>query len=153
MNFKAPMVVAACSLVLGSCAWWEGFIHPHGSGHTAKVVVCKEKECRVKVTVSACAISVDPESLGIAKGVHDVEIVWEIKNSPGVTFPRENAIFFKEKDRAAAARQFRAPRLRDEKTFSWLDANSGPGEFHYGVNVIDNGKACPTLDPIVINDM
>lgn len=152
MNIKAPMVVAACSLVLGSCAWWDGFIHSQGAGNSAKAVVCKEKECRVAVTVTACAISVEPEVLGIAKGGRDIDIVWEIR-SPGVTFARENAIFFKEKDRAAAARQFREPRLLDDRKFRWRDANTGPGEFHYGVNVIDNGKACAPLDPIVINEM
>lgn len=153
MNFKALLVVAACSLVLGSCAWWDRFIHPQGGGNAAKAVVCKEKECRVAVTVSACTISVDPEVLGIAKGVRDVDIVWEITQSPGVTFARENAIFFKERDREAAAKQFRDPKLLDEKKFRWRDSNSGPGKFDYGVNVVENGKACPTRDPTVINDM
>jgi hypothetical protein len=153
MNFKAPLVVAACSLVLGSCAWWDRLTQPHGGGNAAKAVVCKEKECRVAVTVSACKITVDPEVLGIAKGVHDVDIVWEITKSPGVIFPRVNGIFFKEKDRAAAAKQFRDPRLLLEgKQFRWKDANIAAGEFQYGVTVVDNGKAC-TLDPIVINDM
>ena len=154
MNFKAPLMVAACSLVLGSCAWWDRFIHPGEGGHGTKAVICKEKECRVAVTVSACAISVEPYVLGIAKGVRDVDIVWEIVKSPGVTFPRENGIFFKEKDREAAARQFRDPRvLEDGKKFRWRNENSVHREFHYGVNVVDNGKSCPPLDPIIVDEM
>lgn len=153
MNSKASLAIATCSLVLGSCAWWDGIFHSRGGGNAAKAVVCKEKECRVAITVSACAINVEPEVLGIAKGVRDVDIVWEITKSPGATFARENGIFFKEKDREAAAKQFRDPRRLDDKKFRWRDANSGPGEFQYGVNVIDNGKACKPLDPTIINEM
>lgn len=153
MNFKAPLVVAVCGLVLGSCAWWDRATHEKGSGYAAKAVVCKEKECRVAVTVSACTIAVDPEVLGVAKGNREVDIVWEIVKSPGVVFPRDNAIFFKEKWRKAAAEQFRDPKLLHDKKFRWHNANSGPGEYHYGVNVIDNGRTCPPLDPVVIDEM
>ncbi|MGZ5032085.1 MAG: hypothetical protein ACXWAC_02715 [Usitatibacter sp.] len=152
MNLKAPLVVAACGLVLGSCAWWEQSSQPRASSYAPKAVVCRERECRVTVTVAKCTINVEPEVIGIAKGVHDVDIVWEIR-SPGVTFAREHAVFFKEEFRAAAAKQFREPRLLDDRKFRWRDANTGPGEFHYGVNVVDNGIPCKPLDPIVINDM
>lgn len=153
MKIKAPLLLAVLGVLLGGCAWWEHqFSHPTGAT-AIRGPVCKQKECLVTVTVSACRIKVDPDWLGIAKGNYDVDIVWEIRNSPGVTFAKEHAIYFKEKDRAAAARQFREPRLLDDRKFRWRDANTGPGEFHYGVNVIENGKSCPPLDPSVVNDM
>jgi hypothetical protein len=146
MNSKALLTMAACGFALGSCAWWEG----HAA--EAKAVVCKEKTCRVAVTVNACKVSVDPDVLGIFKGVRDVEIVWEIK-SQGAVFVRENPISFKPKDRDAAAKQFSSPALLDEKRFRWRDANSAPGQFHYEVRVIDKGTTCPPLDPTVVNEM
>ncbi len=151
MNIKAPLAIAACSLVLGSCAWIEKLLHPSPSNTHPNAVVCKTKECLVRITVAACAITVDIPVLGIAKGNRDVDIVWEIR-SEGAVFAREKPVFFKG-DRAEAARQFSEPRLLADKKFRWRDANSSPGRFEYGITVVDNGKACAPLDPTVINDM
>lgn len=150
MTSKAPLILAACGLVLGSCAWWEG--HAQGHGGASKAVVCKEKTCHVAVTVTACKITVEPDVLGISKTVRDVDIVWEIK-SPGAVFVREDPIFFKPKDREAALKQFSRATWLDEKRYRMRDANSGPGQYYYGVKVIDKGTTCPPLDPSVVNEM
>jgi hypothetical protein len=152
MKIKAPLLVAILGLALGSCAWFD---HDSRAAGKSAVLgpVCKEKKCAVAVTVKACVITVDPSWLGLAKGVTDIEIEWQIRNSPGVAFARDGAIFFKEKDRAAAARQFRNGKLTESTKYSLWDANTAPGEFNYGVTVVDNGKLCPPLDPTIVNEM
>lgn len=150
MKFKASLLVSVFSLLLGSCAWWDA----HGDGKpVAKGPICKEKKCRVVVTVAACKIVVNPDWLGLAKGVTDIEIVWEIEKSAGVTFAGTGAVFFKEKDREATARQFRGAQLVDDKKYRMTALNTARGEYHYGVTVVENGKQCPPLDPIIVSDM
>ncbi len=151
MNVKAPLVIAACSFALGSCAWLDRLLHPAGGSGSPSAVVCAEKECRVAITVTNCVITVETPVLGIKKGNRDVDIIWQIR-SKGAVFARENPIFFKG-DRVEAARQFTLPKLLGEQEFRWRDANSSPGEFRYGVTVVDGGKACAPLDPIIINEM
>ena len=115
--------------------------------------LCKQKECNVAVQVTKCTITVDPEWLGIAKGNRNVEIIWEIHGSPGVVFAEKDPVFFKPEDREAAAKAFREPKANSPTKYRWLNLNSGPGIYHYGVRVVDNGKACPPLDPVVIDEM
>jgi hypothetical protein len=116
-------------------------------------VVCKEKGCSVAVRVVACAITVEPEWLGVAKGNRDVEIIWEIRDSPGVTFAKDEPVFFKPQDRESAGKQFSSPKPYSGTRYRWLNANNAPGVYHYGLRVVDNGKACPPLDPIIIDEM
>jgi hypothetical protein len=113
--------------------------------------VCRQHQCLVAVQVSACRVTVDPDWLGIARGNHDVEIVWEIRNSPGVTFSRDEPVFFKSKELASKA--FTNPKGEGGTRYSWHHVSTGPAVYHYGVRVVDNGRACPPLDPSIIDEM
>ena len=152
MNAHAIGSIAVAAVLLAGCC-----LAPRGEGGSAgdrvTAAICKEKECKVAVRVAACTITVDPEWLGVARGNRDVAIVWEIRNSPGVTFAKEGPIFFKERDREPAARQFSKPQPMGDTTYRWTMANNSPGVFHYGIRVVDNGRACPPLDPTIVADM
>jgi hypothetical protein len=150
MNNKMLWSIAVVGLVVAGCC-----LAPRGQGSEPPIqaAICKEKECVVAVQVAACAIRVNPDWLGVAKGNRDVEIVWEIRNSPGVTFAKEDPIFFKDRYREAAARQFREPKALSDTKYRWQNANSAPGVYHYGVRVVDNGRACPPLDPVIVDEM
>jgi hypothetical protein len=147
MKAKALLPAAAATLLLTSCHW------VHGDDKAGVAKVCTKKDCYVAVTVRDCTIRVDPPTITIS-GNRDVEIFWDIVRSPGVTFAPQDAVFFKPDSIERARLQFSRPQLQKENTrFRWLDANNAKGEFNYGVRVVQDGKACPPLDPIIINDM
>jgi hypothetical protein len=147
MNKKALGAVAIAGFLVNGC-------HAQPTRpQSATTDICKQKSCLVTVRVAKCDITVEPEWLGVAKGNRNAEIVWEIRDSPGVTFTKDEPIFFKKEDVEAAARQFSEPKVLGPTKYRWLNTNSAPGTYHYGVRVIDNGKTCPPLDPIIIDEM
>ena len=149
MNNKALWSVAVGSLIFSGCG-----LGPPVSALAApppSAGVCKQKQCMVTVRVAACSITLDPDWLGVAKGNRDVEIIWEIRGSPGVVFAKGDAIFLK--DPAVVGKHFREPKAPGDTKYRWLHANSGPGIYYYGVRVVDNGKACPPYDPVIIDEM
>jgi hypothetical protein len=105
----------------------------------------------VAVHVSACRITVDPEWLGIARGNREVDITWEIRNSPGVVFASEAPIFFKNME--VAAKAFRDARAEGGTRYRLRHNSVGPAIYHYGIRVVDNGRTCPELDPSIIDEM
>jgi hypothetical protein len=106
---------------------------------------CNAHECHVKVTVSDCNISLDPDPIGIA--AKDVEIHWDIVGG-NATFA-QNGIAIKddaqgEFDRGHLAEQDRKFIVHDKNTF--------PKTYKYIVSVKQGGAACRPLDPSIINN-
>ena len=60
-----------------------------------------------------------------------------------MVFAEKEPIFFKPEDREAAAKAFREPKAYSPTKYRWQNLNSGPGIYHYGVRVVDNGKGMP----------
>lgn len=144
---NVPAVLIA-ALVLSSCAW----LHDGKETKAGSLKCGKGDECRALVTVKDCAITLSVDRIVIPRDNKDVTIAWEIKDSPGVVFA-ENGVFFKPQSLAAARKQFKPVRSRTPGRFEWIDLNTAPGTFHYGVSVIERGKACAPLDPIIVNDI
>lgn len=138
----ARALALAGSLVIAGCALIEG------SGGGTKFAACNSSTCNLTVRVSHCSVSVDNPQLHVAKGGQK-QIIWHLRSSdPAVAFAPDG-IFFK----SATNGQF--PDLHKEggSIFRSTDLNTAGGTYTYGVRVTSSGNACPTLDPIVVNDM
>lgn len=110
--------------------------------------------CLVTVKVGAgCSFTVTPWTLGMLAGNRNVKIHWQIDpaSAGNAEFALADGIFFK-----GPANEFDDPKRLSKTEFRWNDKNpSGPypaRPFAYGINVIQGGKPCPTLDPTIVND-
>jgi hypothetical protein len=152
MKAGALLWTAAAGFLFAGCAWLDrdDGTPPSTSGNVP--VTCSQTPCPpIQVTVTACVVTITPASYRVGKGVKGATIVWDVQ-TPNVTFPSQ-PIRWKKESQALAEREFTNPRLlRDGRGFSWDDGNSQPATFNYGVNVIQDGKACPPMDPTIIND-
>jgi hypothetical protein len=155
------IVLALCTaFLLSSCAWWNQVTGGNdstssngpGRGIAGEKHCKKGDDCGADVFVKDCVITVSVDKLIVARDNKDVFITWTLKDSPGVKFAKDG-IFFKPESARAAVKQFTRVESRSDDVFVWKDANTEPGTFKYGVKVIENGKACPPLDPIIINDI
>ncbi len=119
------------------------------SGTTYK---CFEKEkCRVTVVVTECSatgITANPNTLKVARRLRDVPIVWTLRAPAGFSFAPDGVNF---KSKEMASRQFTTSKAGSHE-FVWEDANTAYGTFPYNIKVRRDGKDCPVLDPIVVND-
>jgi hypothetical protein len=132
------LLVACLPALLAGCASMEG----GGRGAGAP---CSTHYCRVTVTVDAsCRISVAPEDLPIAAANKNAVIQWDIV---GGSFP-QGAIAFKDDPGDEFHGWSHSPRV-----ITVVDRHDKVGvTYRYGVTVIgSNGKACPTLDPTIMN--
>jgi hypothetical protein len=149
------IALAVCAaFLLSSCAWWNEHVVAQGTSAPRGEKRCEKGiACEATVTVKDCNITVSVDTIVVVRDNKDVVITWRLKDSPGVKFAKDG-IFFKAESLRAAERQFRRVESKSpEDTFQWRDANTEPGKFKYGVKVIENGKECPPLDPIIINDI
>ena len=108
-------------------------------------------KCEITITVGAnCTLSFDPYVLGIHAPLRDIDVRWVLsRESAGrVEFPRTNGVFFKS---PSSGGQFSPPQYVNPTTYRSRDKNSGFSDNAYGVNVNQDGKACPTYDPSIIN--
>ena len=141
--------------VLVGCSWFHrdsddvksSAVKPPGT--TFK---CFEKnQCRVTVVVTSCSatgITANPYTLKVARRLKDVPIVWTLRAPAGFSFAPD-AINFKNKE--LASRQFTTSKSGSHE-FVWEDANTAYGTFPYNIKVRQDGRDCPVLDPIVVND-
>ena len=110
-------------------------------------------KCEVNITVGeGCTFQFDPYVLGIHKTLKDVEIRWNItKASAGkVEFPKKKGIFWKSQTSTQNS-ELEDPQYAGPTQYKAKDKNSSFSDNPYGVNVIQNDKACPTYDPSIIN--
>ena len=109
-----------------------------------------DKDCKIIITVGKnCTLSFNPYILGIPKDFKDVDIVWKLRSSDDkvkVEFPKTKGVFFK-----SPSGHFSPPQYVNATTYQSKDANPAFSDNPYGVNVIQDGKACPTYDPSIIN--
>ena len=141
--------------VLAGCSWLQRestdvkSSATQSSGTTFK---CFEKsQCRVTVVVTACsasAITPNPYTLKVTRRLRDVPIVWTLRAPAGFSFAPDGINF---KNKEMASRQFTTSKSTSHE-FVWEDANTSPGTFRYNIKVRQDGKDCPVLDPIVVND-
>ena len=122
-----------------------------------KLDICTKKACDVSVVVGAgCAIGLVPDELGVKEGNKKVKITWTIdKASVGkVEFADDNGVFFKT---SGHEKELDGKFKESAQKYRWQNKNDLPGapkkrRYAYGVNVVQDGKACPTYDPTIIND-
>jgi len=150
---------ALCSLI--SLAVLAGCSLFHRDADDAKPAVtqssnttfrCTEKDqCRVTVVVRGCsatAITANPYTLQVARGLKDVPIIWKLQAPAGFTFAADGINF---KNKELATRQFKSPK-QSSNEFQWEDQNNAPGTFPYNIKVKQDGRDCPIHDPIVVNE-
>lgn len=117
--------------------------------------VCHDARCEAKVTVSGCAVTVEPYFLVMVPqpdkarpgSFVPITVTWTIS---GGTFAEKDPIYWKD---YGARHVFTTPLLaKDRKSITFT--NSGArGIYHYGVRALDaKGQACAELDPTGIND-
>lgn len=108
--------------------------------------ICTGAECDVDVMVSACKVSVEYEMLKVK--AKKAKIRWSITDANS-TFAPTNGIEFK----SGGGTVFTDCKPQNgNKEWHCVDENPQPGIYKYNVNVVQSGKACPTLDPDVINE-
>jgi len=141
----AVAAALALTLIAAGCASLLG-------GGNRGMPACNASVCNLVVTVSHCSISVDNPTLHVGGGTHNpnVRINWMVRSAdPGsaVSFGADG-IFFKPPTNGQFTNVGGSGAV-----YSATDLNSMGGTYQYGINVTQGGTACPTLDPIVINDM
>jgi hypothetical protein len=111
-------------------------------------------KCEVSITAGPnCALTFDPYVLGVHRSLRNIDVRWNIntKDSAGkVEFPKGKGIFFKTEG-AVKSGEFETPKYVSATQYKSKDKNSGFSDNPYGVNVMQDDKACPTYDPSVIN--
>ena len=141
MKTKAVFCLGVASLAVAGCASLFGFL---GGPAT-----CTGPVCHVKVTVTNCAVTVDPDRIEIAKGKH--HILWSIQpgghhdfTSSGISFKTGNGTVFTNPHRPAVGK-FQVTDFNDPQV-------PGPKYYKYTIEVTQDGKPCPPHDPDVMND-
>jgi len=111
---------------------------------------CLETRCHFTVRVSGdCQISLDPQWMGVSKRNKEVTVVWELRDSPGYTFPPD-AIFNKPRP-GDTINKFADLRVKDNVVE--VPFKNVPGHVdEYGIKIAKDGKVCGTLDPPIIPD-
>jgi hypothetical protein len=142
----AGAIALSLALAVAGCASLLG-------GGNRGMPACNMSVCNLVVTVSDCAISVDNPQLHVGGGTGNPNprIHWILKSAqPGstVSFAATNGIFFKPPTNGQFVNVGGSG-----PTYDATDLNTVGGTYHYGINVTQGGATCPTLDPIVINDM
>ena len=112
--------------------------------------------CPIRILVRAgCNFQVMPPTVGVARGNHNVPIHWTIDPSSagGARFAPTRGIVFKL---ASSAVEFDGERRVSDTHYMWNDKNPTlhpPARPHpYGINVVQDGRPCPTFDPTIVND-
>lgn len=166
MTYRALIAAAATGVAaLLGCADAPLAQTKSGSTDFKKLAQAFEKEyasvlcsgaCPIRITVlENCNFRVVPWTVGVPRGSHNVPIQWHIDSASvgNAQFAASRGIFFKN---AASAREFDGERRVSDTQYVWNDRNptlSPKGRPHpYGINVVQNGKPCPTFDPTVVND-
>ena len=115
---------------------------------------CKKNgKCEVAVTVNNCVITVDADTLAVEPDNRAITITWNITGNDYVFAP--DGIKFTTD---GWEKEFKDPKSNNDK-FSWHDINPKSAtqgrSYKYWVKVVakKSGVACPTLDPIIVNDL
>lgn len=139
MKVFGAITTLLAALALASCA--------HAPRQVAQ---CQGAKCTVTIQVDAsCAVTAQPDPLHVARDSKNGVIRWEIA-TPGYSLDATRGVYIKQDvDKQVAELH---PVGKD-----WQAVNhnnkAGGSRFSYGIVVVDgNGKACPALDPVVIND-
>jgi hypothetical protein len=142
----AAPLLSACALMPEGVG---GGRHPMQIQPPAKRLAsyCHLQSCDVTVTVDAnCLVTANPYTLVIGGGHGPFTVVWKL-NGPGAAFASGNGIVFEP----GAAGVFTKVQGGSQ---SYVFQNTGTkGIYHYVVNVVQDGTACPTLDPTDVNDL
>ncbi|HSN20243.1 MAG TPA: hypothetical protein VLS49_06185 [Usitatibacter sp.] len=133
---KNLLVLLAASLLAAACAALQG-----GAG---KGPPCTTHVCQVTVRVdAACRISVDPVDLPVDANNKNAVIQWDLT---GGEFA-QGGIAFKQ----AVGDEFHSW-SHSPKRITVVDRHTRTGViYHYGVRVMQGARACPTLDPTIMN--
>ncbi len=133
---KNLALLCALALLAAGCAAMMA-----GGG---KAAPCNSHVCKVQVAVDgACRITVDPEDLPVAADNKNAVIQWDIRGGRFVA----NGIAFKQD----TGNEFHSP-SHSPNRITIVDRHEKTGVvYHYGVTVLQGGRACPTLDPTIMN--
>ena len=171
MSYRALIAATATGILLLGCAARpsaqapaERFAQASEPGFQTKArafaqeyasVLCSGS-CPIRIVVrEGCNFQVTPPTVGLARGNYNVPIQWTIDPSSAgnAQFAPTRGIVFKL---AASAREFDGERRVSDTHYIWNDKNptlEPPARHHpYGINVVQNGRPCPTFDPTIVND-
>lgn len=116
---------------------------------------CHDVECKAIVTVTGCAVTVDPHFLVMVPqpdkrrlgAFRPITVKWTIT---GGTFAAKGPIYWKD---YGADHVFGPPQLAKDRKSIAVTNSGARGIYHYGIRVLnDQGETCPDLDPTGIND-
>lgn len=145
-----PLILtgALASALLAGCETLRPGPKPADAPRADVAAKCEKKEpvCHIDVKVKDCKVTVTPDEKRVASRPEGVAMQWTIRGSPGVRFAYDGIVFDKR------TRVFTVERgALAGDTFTMFNTTE-PGKYKYSVNVVDNGKACPSHDPIIVND-
>lgn len=141
------LVICAVAALLFGCQ-----ATPTGGQRMGATVNCTTPQCQIDVAVSdgnPPVISVDVETLTIARPSRNVKIHWHLRNND-YEFKNDSIQFYDP----AAARQFDEPGVEGSGAqFHYTDKNTVGGRFGYQIKVYNKRTGVwTTLDPAIFND-
>ena len=144
MNVRTGLVIASLLAVAG-CASMSP-----GGGRTLGPGSCTSQNCPdITVSVASCQVSVDLDPMDVARGNHDVNMVWKLdlwSRMTGYAFD-DPAIVVKTPP--PPPNEFRiTPGMY---TVTVHNRNSANKTYTYAVKVKRWGTACNPSDPTIIN--
>lgn len=117
----------------------------------SRSITCTGPVCRVEVSMTDCRNVVVPEEILVKRPATPapVTILWQVR---GGRLARDNGIYIKhDGDPADQVTDLRE--LPAEAAWRMQQKRAPGTKIGYGVNVLDaKGKACPPVDPFVVNE-
>ncbi len=109
---------------------------------------CNGGNCQVQVTIgSGCSVTAAPTELHVSPGTTPATIVFHVS---GGRFAKDNGIYIKhngDPDNQVTSLAESGP------TWVMQERRTAGKRITYGVMTVEaNGRACPPLDPIIVND-
>lgn len=103
---------------------------------------CAGPVCHVDVRVENCRVIVESQT-PVQRGSRDVRMIW--------TLVTGNAQFASNGIDVLSPGTEIHGKLHGPRHYKWENRNSGPNRFKYNVNVIQDGRPCPSHDPFIVN--
>lgn len=140
MSPKSLIVSLAVLLIVSGCA-----TAPGGSGSHGRTPACNDVVCHVVITVTNCQVTANPPTIEVTR--QNVEIHWDI-DSAGYTFDPHGITV--ERDNSA---EFYGGTVAEHgQKYVLHDKNSFSSTYKYDIRVLNNGAACPVVDPWIYNN-
>ena len=142
MTAKISIVSLAVLLFVSGCA-----TAPSGRTPQGRIAACNANVCHVAIAVSDCQVTATPPILEVTQ--QNIEIHWDIdKASAGYTFDVRGIVV--ERDDKG---EFSGGKVAENgQKYILHDKNSFSSIYKYDIRVLNNGVACPVVDPWIYNN-